>query len=451
MRISLSLLAGALLAAGCAHQPKNGDGRVHEFVLDNGLTVLVKPDHRAPVVVSQIWYKVGGSYEPDGLTGISHVLEHMMFQGTDNLKPNEFSRLIAEQGGRENAFTGRDYTAYFQSLEASRLEISFRLEAERMQRLKLTDAEFEKERRVVQEERRLRTDDKPDALAYERFMHTAYAANSYRNPIIGWPQDLAALKLDDLRDWYARWYAPNNATLVVAGDVDPQRVFELARRHFGPVPARPLAAAAGRPEPEQKESRRVTVEAVAKVPYLLMGWHVPVIRRERMEDWEPYALDVLADVLDGGKSARFEKTLVREKRLAASIGAEYDSVARFATLFTIAGHPAEGVEPAQLEAAIRAEIARVQREPVPVQELARVKAQVIARDVFERDSVFYQAMKIGKLAVTGLPWQLEPEYAARLRAVTAEQVQAVARKYLRDDNLTVAVMVPRPGTNGGRS
>jgi zinc protease len=238
---------------------------------------------------------------------------------------------------------------------------------------------------------------------------------------------------------------------VVAGDVDPQQVLELARRHFGPVPPRPVAADAGKPEPVQTETRRVTVPANAKVPYLLMGWHVPVIRKEQPEDWEPYALDVLADVLDGGKSARFETALVRDKRLAASIGVDYDAVGRFPTLFNIAAHPAEGVAPAQLEAAIRAEVARVQNEPLLDQELARVKAQVIARDVFERDSAFYQAMKIGKLAVAGLPLRLEPEYAARLRAVTAEQVRAVARKYLRDDNLTVAVMVPDPAPNGGRS
>lgn len=448
-QLTLGLVSGALLAGGCTHAPRTGDGRVHEFTLDNGLTVLVKPDHRAPVVVSQIWYRVGGSYEPDGLTGVSHVLEHMMFQGTDNLKPNEFSRLIAEQGGRENAFTGRDYTAYFQSLEASRLEISLRLEAERMQRLKLTEPEFEKERRVVQEERRLRTDDQPDALAYERFMNTAYTVNNYRNPIIGWPQDLAALKLDDLRDWYARWYAPNNATLVVAGDVEPERVIQLARKYFEPVPARPLATGSGRPEPAQTNTRDVVVPAAAKVPYLLMGWHVPVIRKDRLADWEPYALDLLADVLDGGKSARFETVLVRQKQLAASIGAEYDSIARFSTLFTIAAHPAEGVTPDRLKAAIREEIARVQHEPVRAQELERVKAQVVASDVYGRDSVFYQAMKIGKLAVVGLPWQLEQEYAARLRAVTAEQVQAVARKYLRDENLTVAVMEPLAVKGGG--
>ena len=198
---------------------------VHEFRLDNGLKLLVKEDHRAPVMVSQVWYKVGASYEPSGITGVSHVLEHMMFKGTETHPPGEFSRIIAENGGSENAFTSQDYTTYFQRMEKSRLPISLELEADRMRRLQLQDEEFQKEIRVVMEERRMRTDDKPTALTYEQFRATAYMASSYRSPTIGWMNDLENMELSDLADWYRRWYAPNNATLVVvgAGSRDPRR------------------------------------------------------------------------------------------------------------------------------------------------------------------------------------------------------------------------------------
>ena len=232
VRIGLALAAGLLMACS----------PVKETTLENGLKIIVKQDHRAPVVVSQIWYKVGASDEPDGLTGISHVLEHMMFKGTSAHKNGEFSRIIAENGGRENAFTGADYTAYFQQLEKSRLAIAFELEADRMRNLVLDDQEVAKEIRVVMEERRLRTDDQPESLAYEHFMATAYTTHTYRNPIIGWMRDLEKLTIEDLRAWYRRWYVPNNATLIVVGDVEPRDVIALARQHFGPVPARKLKA-----------------------------------------------------------------------------------------------------------------------------------------------------------------------------------------------------------------
>ncbi|MCU0936526.1 MAG: insulinase family protein, partial [Gammaproteobacteria bacterium] len=197
--------------------PAVAQGRVHEYVLDNGLRVLVKPDRRAPVVVSQVWYRVGSSYEHDGITGLSHMLEHMMFKGTETLGPGEFSRLIAAEGGRENAFTGQDYTGYFQHLAADRLEISFRLEADRMARLLLREEDFVKERAVVSEERRLRTEDQPESLTYEAFQAAAFQTSPYRHPVIGWMADIEGYTLQDLKDWYRRWYGPNNATLVVVG------------------------------------------------------------------------------------------------------------------------------------------------------------------------------------------------------------------------------------------
>ncbi|HDJ86948.1 MAG TPA: insulinase family protein, partial [Chromatiales bacterium] len=221
--------------------PAVAAGPVHEYRLDNGLRVLVKEDHRAPVVVSQVWYKVGSGDEHGGITGISHALEHMMFQGTAKHPAGEFSRIVAANGGRENAFTGRDYTAYFQLLAKDRLPVSFELESDRMRNLSLKEADFRKEIQVVMEERRLRTDDNPQALTYERFNAAAFVSSPYHHPVIGWMDDLRNLKIGDLRAWYRRWYAPNNATLVVVGDVDPQAVLRLAERYFGPLPAgRPI-------------------------------------------------------------------------------------------------------------------------------------------------------------------------------------------------------------------
>lgn len=422
----------------------SADSVVHETTLDNGLKVLIREDHRAPVVVSQIWYKVGSSYEPSGLTGISHVLEHMMFKGTEHLTPGEFSRIIAAEGGQENAFTGRDFTAYFQRLAKDRLEVSFRLEAERMRHLRLTEEEFVKEIRVVMEERRLRTDDSPQGLAYEQFNAVAYVTSPYRNPIIGWMKDLQALTLEDLRRWYRRWYAPNNAILVVVGDVDPAQVLALVEKHFGPLePGEPPAFKPAFEVPQQGE-RRVIVKAPAQLPYLIMGYKVPVLKTAE-QDWEPYALKVLAGVLDAGSSARLSRHLVRGSEIAASADASYSLTSRLDELFTIAANPAPGRDLAELEAALRAEIERLREAPVSAAELQRVTAQVIAEDVYQLDSMFYQAMRMGILETVGLGWQTLEDYVERIQAVTPEQVQAVARRYLIGDRLTVAILDAQPG------
>lgn len=437
-----------LLTAGCAATApeKGADERVapsvHEKVLDNGLKVLVKPDHRAPVVVSQIWYKVGSSYEPEGLTGISHVLEHMMFKGTEKLEPNEFSRIIANNGGRENAFTGRDYTAYFQQLEASRLPISFELEAERMQNLRLDPREFRKEVQVVLEERRLRTDDRPQSLTYEKFQSTAFQESRYGNPVIGWPEDIRSLTVEDLEDWYRRFYSPNNATMVVVGDVEPAEVFDLARKHFGPVPAQAVRPYPDPEEPPQESPRSVTVEAPATVPYLALGFHVPNLGAEEAEPWEPYALEVLAYLLDGGKAARLSRRLVRGEQVAASASAYYDPAARMETLFTLAGNPASGRTVEELRDGILSVLDDIKEQPVPAEELERVKTQLVASKVFEADSIFYQGMRLGMFETNGHGWRAGEAFSDRLRRVTPEQVRAVARKYLLEGKMTEAVLQP---------
>ena len=327
--------------------------KAQELILDNGLKVMVKEDRRAPVVTSQVWYRIGSSYEYGGITGVSHVLEHMMFKGTEKHAPGEFSRIVAESGGDENAFTGRDYTAYYQNLAKDRLEISFELEADRMRNLSLPPEEFDKELAVVQEERRLRTDDDPKDLAFERFNAVAYAASPYRNPVIGWEGDLAALTVEDLRDWYRQWYAPNNATLVVVGDVDPEAVFDLARKHFGPLKAEPIAAAKPRPEPAQLGEQRIRVKAPAKEPYLLMGYKATGLSQPGGEDWEPYALEILSSILDGGASTRLQRELVRGAEVAADAGASYSAFTRLPGMVVIDGSPSKGHDIAELETALR--------------------------------------------------------------------------------------------------
>jgi len=414
----------------------------HEKILANGLKVIVKVDKRAPVVVSQVWYKVGSSYEYDGITGVSHVLEHMMFKGTKKHPPGEFSKIIAENGGRENAFTGRDYTAYFQQLEKRRLPISFELEADRMRNVVLLEEEFKKEIQVVMEERRMRTEDNPQALTYEQFSATAYVNSGYHWPIIGWMNDLENMDVDDLAKWYQTWYVPNNATVVVVGDIEPNEVFALAEKHYGPIPAGKVNRPKPRIERKQRGKRFVEVKAPAKVPYMLMGYQTASIG-DAEHDWEPYALEVLAGVLDGGISARMEKHLVREQQIAASIGVGYDAFTPGKELFMFSGTPANNYDVKDLENAIRKQIKIISETMVEDKELDRVKAQVIAGKVYEKDSIFYQAMSIGTLETTGLGWRLAEKYVDNIKKVTKEQIQTVAKKYLIDDYLTIGVLNPQ--------
>ncbi|MGB5716424.1 MAG: pitrilysin family protein [Gammaproteobacteria bacterium] len=438
-----------LLAAGLllASQLLPAAGVVHEYQLDNGLKLIVKEDHRAPVVISQVWYKVGASYEHDGITGVSHVLEHMMFKGTDAHPAGEFSRIISENGGSENAFTSKDYTAYFQKLEKSRLPISFELEADRMRNLHLQDVEFQKEIKVVMEERRLRTEDKPTALTYEQFGATAFISSSVRIPTIGWMNDLENMQLGDLQRWYERWYAPNNAIVVVVGDVESDEVFKLAKKYFASLKQEVIMPPKPRIEPPQKGRRDITVRAPAEVPYTIMGYKVPVLATAG-ERWEPYALEVLANIMDGGDSSRFTRDLVRGSQIASSAGAGYDLYDRQAGLFLLDGTPAGSHSVAELQEALFRQIRQLQDEPVTEAELSRVKTTVVANAVYELDSAFYQAMKIGQLEAVGLDWRLADEYVERINAVTAAQVKAVAKKYLVEEALTVARLDPLPMETG---
>ena len=421
---------------------------IQEFTLKNGLKLVVQEDRRAPVVVSQVWYRAGALDEVNGKTGVAHVLEHMMFKGTKKTPAGQFSRLIAAAGGKENAFTGMDYTCYFQQLEKSHLPLSFKLEADRMTNLQITDEEFSKEIKVVMEERRWRTEDKPQSKVNEQFQSTAFRAHPYARPVVGFMNDLENMTAADAREWYNTWYAPNNAIIVVVGDVKTQEVLKLARQYFGNIKPRKLPARKPQTEPPQIGERRVVVKVPGKLPYLVMGYHVPTLSDKPQtpeQTWEPYALDVLAGVLSGNDSARLNQKLVREAALAVDVGAGYDSTSRGReALFELEGMPSEGKTITELEAALVAQIEKIKTDGVTQQELDRVKAAVIAADVYQRDSMFYQAMQIGQLETMGYSWRLLKEYPEKLKAVTSEQIQAVAKKYLVKDNMTVATLDPQP-------
>lgn len=421
---------------------------VTDVTLDNGLRVIVKEDHRAPVAVSQIWYKAGSMDEHNGTTGVAHVLEHMMFKGTEKVPEGQFSKRIAAAGGRENAFTNRDATVYFQQLQKDRLPIAFELEADRMANLQLKDDSFAKEIQVVMEERRLRTEDDPQSTVYEQLMSVAYQTHPYRRPIIGWMDDLQNMTAQDARDWYARWYAPNNAVLVVAGDVNAQEVVALARKNFGGLASKPQPPRKPQAEPLQRGMKRIAVKAPAKQPYLLMAYHAPALR-DAEKDVMPWALQVLAGVLSGNGSARLNKHLVKEQKIAVDVAAGYDGINRGPGMFFLEGTPSEGKSAAALEKALLAELRSIQKNGVNEEELNRVKAQVIAGDVYQRDSVFYQAMQLGELATLDLPLDLLEKRVDRIKAVTAVQVKEAAR-LLSEDKLSVAVLDPQPITGEPR-
>ena len=414
-----------------------------ETTLKNGLRVIVKEDHRAPTAVHMVWYRAGAMDEKDGTSGVAHVLEHMMFKGTKTLKSGEFNKRVAEAGGRDNAFTSLDYTAYFQIVPKGALPEMMRLEADRMANLQFKPEEFASEVQVVMEERRLRTEDNPQSRVYEALNAAAFTAHPYRRPIIGWMDDLEHMTWQDARDWYRRWYVPNNAYVVVVGDVDHQAVFKLAEQTYGRHKAQPLPVRKPQNEPAQDGSRRVIVKAPAQLPYLLMAWKAPKLV-DLDKDRDPYVLEVLAALLDGNDAARFPKRLMRGEKIAQSAGAGYDATLRGETQFMLAGQPAAGKTIAELEAALRAELKRIQDEGVTEEELKRVKTQTIAGQVYKRDSLMAQAMEIGHAEASGLHWRDIDKLLEKIRGVTAEEVQAVAKKYFGDDTLTVAVLDPQP-------
>ena len=421
--------------------------------LANGLTVVVKPLPRAPTAVHMLWVRVGSMDEVDGYTGLAHMLEHMMFKGTPSVPAGEFSRKVAALGGRENAFTDRDFTGYFQQIPSSRLSDVMKLEADRFAHNSWPDEEFKKELEVVKEERRMRTDDSPRSALYEQLESTQWLASPYRRPIIGWMNDLDNMQPQNARDFYHAWYAPNNAVLVVVGDVNPEQVLALAQSNYGDLPPKVLPDRKPRLEPEQKGIRRVSFKAPAKQAYVMLSWKVPGFKgfatpnnlnaHNALASKEALSLTMLSALLDGYEGARLDRALTQgPHRLAQEVGSYYDFAGRGPQIFVLEGAPKEGVSMDQLEVQLKAQLLKVAREGVGEEELKRVKAQWLASTVYKRDSLFNQAQEIGAFWARGLPLDTSDLLIDPLLQVTAQEVQAVAKKYFSDDQLTVAYLWP---------
>ncbi|MDO5768450.1 MAG: pitrilysin family protein [Psychrobacter sp.] len=423
----------------------------HEYQLDNGLKIIIKEDHRAPVVMTQIWYKVGSSDEPADKGGISHLLEHMMFKGTKRISANDFERLVAKYGGVNNAFTSYDYTGYYELFPANRLSLALELEADRMSNLTFDSAAFAKEHQVVMEERRQRTDDNPIAKAYELFRLQAMPNSPKGESVIGPMNELESISLAELQAWYQKWYTPNNATLVIVGDVNPAQALQEVNRYFGeakikPLPSRPSVKLSG-----FRGYKATTTTQAVQVPMLLMGYNVPSLWSASEANTGPakispktaYSLSLVQDVLDGGLSARLEKRLVREQGLLASVGTSYDLLDRGDGLFLIQATPREGVSLAEAQQAILNEIEQLKSAPIATDEIERAKTNTMTSLIYSQDSVEGQAQMIGSLQSIGLDDTLLATLPNELNRVTVKDIQAAAKSYLVPDNLSVMYVEPK--------
>jgi zinc protease len=416
-----------------------------QFTLANGMTLIVQPDRRSPTAVQMVWVRVGSMDEVDGTSGVAHALEHMMFKGTKDIKPGEFSRRVAALGGQENAFTTRDYTGYYQQIPVGSLEQVMKLESDRFANNQWPDDEFKREIEVVKEERRLRTEDQPRALLGEQQNAATFIASPYHRPVVGWMSDLDAMTPEDVRDFHKRWYVPANAVLVVAGDVDVAQVRAMAEKYYGRIPSRAVPARKPRIEPVQRGIRRIEFKAPAEQAYVSLAFRAPQLAGIDDANSDAWALVVLSAVLDGYSGARLDRALTQgPDRVADSAGAYSGFVGRGPQLFVLDGVPAAGKSAEVVEAALRAQVARIAKDGVGEAELARVKTQWVASETYKRDSVMAQARELGSNWVQGLPLDASERIVARLQAVTPAQVQAVAAKYFGDDQLTVATLRPLP-------
>ena len=436
-RLSFASVIVALLALAGASPSLAAD--IHEYVLSNGMKVLLVEVPKAPVATVQVWYKVGSRNEVMGRAGLSHMLEHMMFKGTAKYPKGTFSRLVRKNGGIDNAFTSQDFTAYFENLAADRVELALEMEADRMQGLILDHGDFQTERDVVKEERRLRTEDDPQGALVEALFAQAFLSHPYHWPVIGWFADLDAMSLDDLQRHYDTFYSPNNATLIVVGDIKAETLLPTIKHLFEPIPKGPTPKQALPPEPEQRGERRFLLKREAQVPFVMMGFRVPNYASD-----DSYALDILESILSRGKSSRLYQSLVYDQKNSLAVGAEYSLMQTDPSLFYFYALVSPGQKVEAVEESLHREIARLQNEPPTELELQRAKNQVEAAHVFEQDSNFRKAMLLGQAETIGAGWRRVDQFLERIRAVTAKDVQRVAKQYLMEDNRTVGILIPLP-------
>ncbi|MCK4911866.1 MAG: insulinase family protein [Thermodesulfovibrionales bacterium] len=420
---------------------------VTEHELDNGLKVLLAEDHSSPLVIFQIWYRVGARDEISGRSGISHLLEHMMFKGTKRHGTKVLSRTVNRNGGMDNAFTSKDSTAYFQILPSDRLEISLKFEPDRMKNLLIKEEDVLAERLVVMEERRLRYVDNPQNALFELVSATAFTSHPYRRPIIGWMEDLRSIEREDLLAHYRAYYSPDNAVVVVVGDFNSGDLLKEIKKKFGKLKPLPRPRSHVSAEPGQKGQRRVMLKRTeTRLPYVIAAYHVPGFPHE-----DSYALEALAELLSGGKSSRLYRALVREKRLALSAYAEYAGMYKDPYLFflgaTASAKASDNSGAEALEQSLYEEVERIASKPPGERELQKVKNSLEADYIMGLDSLYMQAMTIGMSEMLG-DWRLRDQYVQRIRAVSAEDVSRVAKKYLTQDNRTVGVLTPENKEEG---
>lgn len=406
-------------------------------MLKNGLKVIMVEDHKSPVVVFQIWYQVGSVDERMGKTGLSHLLEHMMFKGTATVPKGEFSKIVARNGGQENAFTSKDYTAYFEKFSHDRLHLSFELESDRMRNILLDPKEFELEREVVKEERRMRYDDDPTSVVVENLYAQSYLVHPYRNPVIGWMTDLNNLEIEDFRQWYQTYYTPQNALIVLVGDFDPDESLAGIKKYFEPIPGGKRSERKKVEEPLQRGERRFFINKEAQLPFVFIGYHIPNIKHP-----DHYALEILENILSSGKSSRIYKDLVYEKKIALYAGGSYENWSYDPQLFYFYGGLKPGKTADEFEKALYALLERFANEPVDPRELTKAKNQVEASFILGQDSIFHQAMLVGRLETIGVNHEYLNTYVDNIRKVTAEDVARVAKAYFLKKNRTVGILIP---------
>jgi zinc protease len=417
---------------------------ISDFSLDNGLRIYVLEDHRTPLAWFQIWYNVGSSDEVNGLTGISHALEHMMFKGTSKYGPGKIDQIISENGGVQNAFTSSDYTCYWQRLPANKIETSFDIESDRMKNLILTEPDFKKERQVILEERRMRTEDNPDGLAYEQFVATLKLATPYQNPVIGWQRDINNITVGDMRSWYDKWYTPKNAVIVVAGDVEPNKVYALAAKYFGKIESHSIAPRPNLSPVPQLGKKTLDIKVAAKVPSFYFGFQTPSLRTiPKDKRVEVYALALLDQVLTGGESSILERELVRKSRLADSLTSSYGVFSKYEGQFMFFGMPAAKESNSSLEAAFLVQMEKLKKNLIPEDQLNRAKAQLLVGELFAKEAPGDRAMNVGAIVSIGLTPDDYTRFFTEVQQVTAKQIQDAIKKYFNSKNYVVAYVKPQ--------
>jgi zinc protease len=418
-------------------------GQVTSFTLDNGMQVVVIEDHRAPVVTQMVWYRAGSADERPGVSGVAHFLEHLLFKGTETMEAGEFSATVARNGGSDNAFTSYDYTAYFQRIAADRLELVMKMEADRMVNLQLDEGDIATERDVIIEERNQRVENNPGALFREQKNATQYLNHRYGVPIIGWRHEMEALDLDAALEFYEMYYAPNNAILVVAGDVTPDEVRGLAETYYGVIPANPDLPERARPqEPPQLAERRLTMrDARVSQPYVTRSYLAP--ERDSGAQQEAAALTLLAELLGGGQTSFLSERLQFDAQVAVQVGAWYSATSLDDTTFDLAIVPAPGVTLQQAEDKLDEALLAFLETGPDAEALARIKMQLRAEEIYDRDDAAGLARRYGGALTQGLTVEDVQAWPGILQDTTSEQIMQAARRVLdRSQSVTGWLMAP---------